>query len=352
MRMTDKMDETAYFDRIGREIDVFASNEDIHALPEMFHYWSNRYVAPGAVEVFGQPSIANVYASAIRMAAPDGGARVISIGCGYGDTEFSVARELLAGGYKDFTILCVDLSPVLIGRLRENLPPELARHIRIMVADLNTFNLAAEFDCVMANHSLHHIERLEHIFDWAYASLTDTGVFATCDMIGRNGHMRWPEVEAFLQPLWALLPERQRVNVLLRRIEHRFINHDCSAVGFEGVRAQDILSLMLERFAPARFFGYGGLIDPFVDRAFGHNFKPSNPQDVAFIDAVATISDALLEAGVTKPTTVMAHFTKSASEEVCYRNRSARRSVRGTQETPEWAQRILDVPAVAPTPLR
>lgn len=193
----------------------------------------------------------------------------------------------------------------------------------------------------MANHSLHHIEKLEHVFDWSHAHLSDRGTFATCDIIGRNGHMRWPEVEVVLQSLWTLLPEHHRTNRLRVGVEHRFINHDCSGEGFEGVRAQDILPLLLERFYPARFLGFGGLIDIFVDRCFGHNFNRNNPSDVAFINAVAVIGDALLDSGAATPTMMQAHFTKAKTDPVYFRNRSAERSVRPTWKREAWADQLM-----------
>lgn len=332
----------SYADRVQREIDVYADVENIHDLPQIFHYWSNRFVGPPAEQVFfGERSPTNVYTSAIRRSAPEGGAKVISLGCGPGEVELGVAEALVRSGYDNFRIICADISPALIERLKQSTPHHLARHIEPVVCDLNAIDIDDTFDCIMASHSLHHIEKLEHVFDWANSRLADHGVFATCDIIGRNGHMRWPEVEVVLQSLWPLLSERQRTNRQLRRIEDRFINHDCSDEGFEGVRAQDILPLLLERFYSSRFLGFGGLIDPFVDRGFGHNFNPDDPKDVAFINAVAVISDALLDSGAAKPTMMHAHFTKGRTDEVCFRNRSATRSVRAPWDRAEWAHTLL-----------
>jgi SAM-dependent methyltransferase len=333
----------SYSERAQREIDAFAKVENIHDLPQVFHYWSNRFVGPAAEEVFATRSPANVYASAIMQSAPDGKARIISLGCGYGETEIGVANELINSGYTNFRIVCADISPVLIDRLRSSIPKHLSWHIEPIVCDVNAIDLDETFDCVMANHSLHHIVELEHVFDWAHAHLSTGGVFATCDMIGRNGHMRWPEVEAVLQSLWTLLPDRQRTNRLLSRVEERFINHDCSDEGFEGVRAQDILPLMLQRFHPSRFLGFGGLIDPFVDRCFGHNFSRDIPQDLAFINAVAVISDTLLDSGAATPTSMWAHFTKARSAPVYFRNRSPQRAVRAPWERVEWAQDLMEM---------
>lgn len=332
----------AYDERVLREIETYAEVENIHALPRIYHYWSGRFVLPAAAEVFGDRSFLTVYTSAIRQSAPSGGAKIFSIGCGYGEVEIRIAEALIAGGYHDFHFTCADLSPVLIDRFREALPAHLSGRFEPVVCDVNAIDLDGTFDCMMAHHSLHHIVNLEHVFDWVHAHLADHGVFATCDMIGRNGHMRWPEVEVALQALWPLLPERQRTNRQLRRVEDRFINHDCSLEGFEGIRAQDILPVLLQRFHPSRFLGYGGIIDPFIDRGFGHNFNPDDSRDVAFINAAAVLTDVLLDSGATTPTAMFAQFTKAQTEQVYFRNRSAERSVRAPWIRPEWAHQLME----------
>ena len=47
---------------------------------------------------------------------------------------------------------------------------------------------------------------------------------------------------------------------------------------FEGIRAQDILPLLVERFTFDEFIGFGNVIDPFVDRSFGPNFDIASPK--------------------------------------------------------------------------
>ncbi len=346
------MTEAAYDLRKQREIEIYAEVADIHALPEIFHHWSNNYNLPAIVEVFNVRTVAEFYAMAVRESAPSGRARILSIGCGYGDMEFDVARTLIASGYTDFELVCADISPPLIERLTASIPEDLRSHITPVVCDLNAVDLPGPFTCMMANHSLHHIEGLEHLFDYVRDKLTEDGILATSDVIGRNGHMRWPEAEAFLQMLWRLMPQHQRVNRLMSRIEHEYINHDCSTESFEGIRAQDILPLILQRLHPKRFLGYGGgLIDLLIDRAFGHNFDARNPDDVAFIDMVATLNDLLVDADVLKPTLMFGHFSKRDLGEICFRGRSAARSVRDVTAEPPWAVAALAGARLPPTPL-
>ena len=50
-----------------------------------------------------------------------------------------------------------------------------------------------QYQIVMANQALHHFVELEMLFDKVFQVLAVDGFFLTDDMIGRNGHMRWPE---------------------------------------------------------------------------------------------------------------------------------------------------------------
>jgi SAM-dependent methyltransferase len=178
--------------------------------------------------------------------------------------------------------------------------------LRFTCADFNTWQPATTYHAVLANQSLHHVVALEHLFDAVAAQLAPQGRFIIADMIGRNGHQRWPEARAIIDEFWATLPPEKRRNRLLGRIEHRFQDWDCSVAGFEGVRAQDILPLLIQRFQFEMFLPFGNLVDPFTDRAFGHNFSAEDAQDRAFIDRVHARDEAEISAGRITPTHMFA----------------------------------------------
>ena len=109
-----------------------------------------------------------------------------------------------------------------------------------MECDLNNWTAEHEFDSILAIHSLHHVVALEKPFDEVHRSLSGEGAFLINDMIGRNGHLRWPEALDVVQAFWKELPHSKRYNHQLKRFEDEFVNWDCSTEGFEGIRAQDI----------------------------------------------------------------------------------------------------------------
>ena len=105
---------------------------------------------------------------------------------------------------------------------------------------------------------------------------------------------------------WRELPSAYRWNVQLRRHEELLKDWDCSMSGFEGIRAQDILPLLLARFDFEFFIGYGNLVDPFIDRSFGPHFDAAAEWDRAFIDRVHARDEAEILAGRITPTHMMA----------------------------------------------
>jgi SAM-dependent methyltransferase len=305
--------DARYEARIRAEKDNYREVANVHDLPAIFHYWSNKYLAPKVLALgFAGPDDFFVNEFLRCWATTQGAKRFLSIGAGNCDTEARIARKLIDAGHRDFAIECLEINEAMLQRGRENAARQAVEaHIVPVESDFNTWKPGRSYDCIMANQSLHHVLRLEHLFDSVSAAIGPAGHFIIYDIIGRNGHMRWPEALAILERFWAQLPSAQRYNHLLGRREDRFVNWDCSSSGFEGVRAQDILPLLMDRFSFHMFLGFSNFIDPFVDRAFGHNFDPADPVDRAFIDKVEAEDELQIRSGNLKPTHMFAVVSAS-----------------------------------------
>lgn len=302
-----------YADRLAREQAIFAGQEEVHDLPSIFHYWSNTWLRP-QLETFGFSNPDQFYALYLRKSLQDSGerfARFASLGAGNCDTEIRVARLLVDQGVDDFVLECVDVNPDMLERgyilARE---ADLQSHVVPVEGDFNAWRPRSRYDAIMANQSLHHVLELEDLFTSIDAALLPHGRFVTSDMIGRNGHMRWPEAMPIIHEYWRELPEPYRRNVQLNRHEELYEYWDCSKEGFEGIRAQDILPLLIERFDFEMFFAYGNLIDPFIDRSFGPHFDPDLEADRNLIDRVHARDIAEMQTGTIKPTHLIAAMRK------------------------------------------
>lgn len=303
-----------YDERVRQEVARFSGGEVINDLPPIFSYWSNTYLRP-RLEHFGFSYPEDFFARAIerqarKLARP---VSIASVGAGSGDAEVAVAKLLRERGVSGFHIDCLDITPAMLARGRALAEREGTReHLGFVHVDFNLWEPAAgSYDVVMANQSLHHVTNLEGLFDAIHRAIGEEGVFVTSDMIGRNGHMRWPEALVIVQEFWRELPEEYRYNRQLRRQEEVFDNWDCSMHGFEGIRAQDILPLLVERFGFDFFFGFGNLVDPFIDRGFGPNFDPGKDWDRTFIDRVHARDEAEILAGRIKPTHLLATMRRA-----------------------------------------
>jgi SAM-dependent methyltransferase len=311
--MTMNTNPDHYAKQLRAQIEQYRQVANIHDLPDIFHYWSNKHLRPRLNEVMGVDSVTDFYALPLRRAleARRGNKKLLSVGAGDCSVEIEVARRLLALGEREFELVCLELSPHLIERAEAAVRREgLERIVKPLQTDINRWRPTEAFAAVMANHSLHHFVELERIFSAIHDALDEQGVFVTNDMIGRNGHMRWPEVLEIVQSLWAFMPDRYKFNRQLERVEPEFVNWDCSNEGFEGIRAQDILPLLNRTFGFESFLAFGGIVDVFVDRSFGHNFDPNSAQDQAFVDFLQLLNDRLTDASVVKPTTIFAVMRK------------------------------------------
>lgn len=302
-----------YEARIAAEIRTFAEQVNVHDLPEIFHYWSNKYLRP-MMESLGYSYPEDFYAKEIARQRLTLGRpiRVLSIGAGNGDTEVRVAALLRDRGVEGITIECMDINPAMLARCTENARREgLGAVVTPKHGDFNRWRPQESWDVVIANQALHHVLELEHLFDSVRDAIGDSGVFLTCDMIGRNGHQRWPEALVEVRRFWQEIPEAKRFNLQLRRHEPEFMDWDCSVEGFEGVRAQDILPELAKRFAFDTFLAWGNVVDIFIDRSYGHHFDAKDPAALDFIDRIHARDEEGLVSGQWKPTHILAVMRNS-----------------------------------------
>jgi len=310
---TSEVDET-YQRKIQQELAIYKKQANVHDLPDIYHYWSNKHLTPIFQEA-GFCTIAEFFSSNLLVAANRTGSAMpsfVSVGAGNCDLEVSVAKHLVNAGFSKFTLECLEINPMMLERGKEIAQENgIFNNMRFVEADFNTWTPSKTYDAVMANHSLHHVTRLEHLFDQIKSRLHDDGSFVINDMIGRNGHQRWPESLNVVNKFWKELPENYKFNVLLNRLEKKYDNWDCSKEGFEGIRAQDVLPLLLKSFQCEKFIGFGSAIDIFVDRCFGHNFDQESEWDKNFIDRVHTEDESGLANGQLTPTHMLAVFVKT-----------------------------------------
>jgi len=306
----------SYQDRVQSELNIFSGSENIHDLPPIMHYWFSNHVVP-LLQGFGFASsieMFRIYIARVCREHPEQLCVVLSIGAGDAATEINIAQWLFEQNVRNFQFECLDLNPEVLDRGRQAaFEKGYADQFTFSMFDVNAWEPVRQYHVIVAIQCLHHFLELELLFNKIHRALLPEGFFLADDMIGRNGHQRWPEALHYVNEFWKDLPVSFKYNHSLKRVEKRYDNWDCSKFGFEGIRAQDILPLLLERFHFDFFFGFGNIIDIFVDRSFGPNFDPEKEWDRDFIDRVHAADVQELESGRLKPTHMYAAMVKRPS---------------------------------------
>lgn len=309
MPAAEHFQDERYRARVAAEKGIYEDCVKVHDLPQIFHYWSNKYIRP-KLEAFGFSTPNDMFKKYLLEQAkrrPQEPLRFASIGAGNCDLEISLASYLRAQSLSEFVIDCLELNPAMLERGHAAAASAgVEEQIRLVETDFNQWAPAHEYDAVLANQALHHVLNLEGLFGQIKSSLKPQGTFIISDIIGRNGHLRWPEALDVVHEFWRKLPPSYRFNPVLDRYEELYENWDCSKESFEGIRSQDILPLLVANFHFQLFVGFANVIDPFTDRSFGHNFDVNAAWDRVFIDQVHARDEQEMIAGHIKPTHMMA----------------------------------------------
>lgn len=268
-------------------------------LPSIFHYWSVRYLTPMLAKR-GIDGPEGFYLREIVWLARDNAGRTLSLmslGSGDCSLEIALAGQLRERGIR-VRVSCVDFNAELLARGAEAAGRQgLAETMEFLELDCNRLPELPPQDAIVVNQFFHHVEDLEGFCRSLRRALRSGGRLLTCDVIGRNGHLLWPDVEREVAAAWATLPADRRFDRYFDAVRERYQPVDHAAYSNEGIRAQDVVRCLLDQFDFEMFLSYGGAIIPFVERRIGFNFDPASPEDQAFIDDVAQADVEALVAG-------------------------------------------------------
>jgi SAM-dependent methyltransferase len=283
------------------------------------HYWHERYVTP-KLRACGAAGADDLwFQQALRLCRDARRARLVSLGAGSCAAEVLLASRLVEWGAADFTLTCVDPSPHRLARGRQ-----LAQRCRVLprlrfeVAEVVHWKSSPGVAACIVVDCLHRCPTLEGLLARLDAALDPEGVLLVQDWIGRSGRALWPEAAAIVERLWPALPERYQFDHTLRRRAGRFVNRDRRADADDGARSEDVLPLLLERFHFDVFAACGNVIDVFVGDAFGPNLDPHRPADRGFLDEVALLDEGAIDAGILKPTHMVAALRRQPADERRY----------------------------------
>jgi SAM-dependent methyltransferase len=299
--------------------------ENMHDHDAAFHFYNTVQLSPKLKAVYdfkaGQ-TINDVYASQLAIAAISDDRRlsILSIGSGDCSIELQVAK-ILENVYQvkpNFT--CYE--PSEAGRERAKITLS-----NLTSSDKSSFSIQDRllprpteqpFDAIFAHHSLHHAADLEFIFMYIKDNMKADGTFVCSDMIGRNGHRRWPEQLYVAENLWRRLPRSSKHDFILNTDILQYPDYDYTCEGKsdirEGIRSQDILPLLVRNFHFRYFVAWGGISFEFVGRRLAQNFSPHTAVGKEFLLELTSLEEKLTSEGVIKPDQMIATLTHKASQ--------------------------------------
>jgi len=240
---------------------------------------------PEVLRLIGAELLGSADTSIVGFLAGRLGARqahAMSLCCGDGSFE----KALLAGGVFR-TIEGLDISEVRIGAARAAAGEQQGR-LTFRACDIDAADFGeAVCDAVVAKAALHHLSRLEELFDGIARCLRPGGVLVTLDFFGPT-RFQWTdrqldEANRFLE---TEVPEelRRLPDGSLYRATRPTVQEMIEMDPSEAVRSADLLPLLRERFEPELDLPLGGtLLSLILHGSIVDNFEPGNEAHDAIV---------------------------------------------------------------------
>lgn len=103
----------SYETKMEQEIRNYRDVANVHELPPIFHYWSNKYLRPKFESLgFSNPDEFYVrYIAQLARSTPQSTCNILSVGAGNCDTEVRLSELLAASSVHNFAFDCLDINP-------------------------------------------------------------------------------------------------------------------------------------------------------------------------------------------------------------------------------------------------
>lgn len=224
--------------------------------------------------------------------------RVLELGSGNGDLLLDLDRMDLADRF-----VGIDLSEAAIRVARDKVEQRGCTNITFIHGDLNFVELGpSAYDLIVAQMSIHHVERLEWLFEQVAQALTPNGVFAINDYVGPT---RWQYTLGQLllsNLLIQVLPTRLKVSYpdgkIKRGIRRPSVQQMIAMDPSEAARSEEIIPLFDRYFDVEHCIDYGGSVSILVLNRIISNFRKDDPQSLRWFKRVLDVDDWARRTGI------------------------------------------------------
>jgi ubiquinone/menaquinone biosynthesis C-methylase UbiE len=233
--------------------------------------------------------------------------RMLSVGCGEGALEFSLA------GLNAFRRCdAIDLAAGSIERAQRRATERELSSIHFAVRDIESESLPDRtFDAVWFNGSLHHIGKLEAVLGRVARALKPDGYLFLNEYVGPSRFAFTDREKELMSCVFRLLPSRYR-----RSFAKANRGEVLETIGFpdpaqviqtdpsEAIRSAEILPRLHDNFDVLEVNPCGGTLLQFLLGNIMGNFRASDAEALKLLELLFAIEDTLMEVGE-----IQSHFS-------------------------------------------
>ena len=221
---------------------------------------------------------------------------VLSLGCGFGALERDLAARQMAERIEG-----TDIAEGAIREARRRAVEAGLNGIAYRVADLDREPLRrGAYDLVLGHQSVHHVEKLERLFEQVAAALRPNGSLHLHEFVGPT-RFQWTDgqlalVNAFLEALpddLRRLPSGEPKPLQTRPTVEAMIAADPS----ESIRSAEIPVVLARSFDVIERRDLGGAVLHLALGGIAQNFVPGHAEHEARLHALFAIEDEAMQAG-------------------------------------------------------
>jgi SAM-dependent methyltransferase len=223
--------------------------------------------------------------------------RALTIGCGSGELERGLCQYGFAGRHDAF-----DVAPKAVEKAIAAAREAGFGHLGYGVADGNALSLEPRsYDVVFGVHAIHHIEKLERVFEEVSRALKPDGLFFMNEFVGPT-RFQWTDRQLeVVNGLLRALPEELRASTVDGRVKTEVPRPTVAEMiamdPSEAVRSGEILEVAASYFEILEIRPYGGTVLHLLLHEIAGNFsKPGNGGE-DLLAAISAFEWALVEAG-------------------------------------------------------
>jgi SAM-dependent methyltransferase len=172
-----------------------------------------------------------------------------------------------------------DINLELLKKARKKFPSDT--QIEFVLGDLNSVHTFGEtWDVIMCVSGLHHIVELERVLSAISRALSENGEFWLIgEYVGRSGNRLWPNAQKVADTIFTSLPNKYRRNAHTNVIDSNLPRNDYSIDCFEGIRAQEIETIISGRFKPLLIDRRNSFLWRLINLAYADNYDLGDIRD-------------------------------------------------------------------------